>query len=587
MFILILLLGMTSFDSALFGQWKRVLCSGERYAYAYTYFLDLSGPPRIGFTGADGRILKTTDGGETWKVVTSPIGIAYDFTFKDSMTGWCAFEGQSSGCYKTSDGGESWFDTPLNGVDPGSIYYDSTSDGLFYGGGATIGGASGYSLAVSWDKGLTWVPAQSGSGSNHGFAFVNGDTGIQAGGYCDRPDNIPWLRTTDGGHSWQTLSLDSGSLQPLAIPGTSIFFALTFYGTVLRSTDAGMTWDSLSALPYVAPDPLPYCYMSSSGCIKGDLNDLYGTTGEGCYHSTDKGQTWQYQCGQSSTNKLVSGSRFYAKAHIVFMKSVDVITDSAILWKLNLDSMPYFDSKITCTFADSSKLKTVAAGHSATVYYFVQGASLIGIDTVHLSIRYDDALNVQSLQLPPGSSVLRSSTNNNILDLWLTSDARLLPSQLLAITFGTALESSSAKVYLDSAHLYGKRLNCDCAALSVSGPDSVEIDFTGCGNTTLLRTMSGQSPFEIVSVQPNPAQSEITVRVAGASEMAGDLAAPGTLSVEMYDVLGRAVNPGQNMRATSARDSFTLDVAGLPPGLYYLRMLSNGYAQTRSISIER
>jgi len=67
-------------------------------------------------------------------------------------------------------------------------------------------------------------------------------------------------------------------------------------------------------------------------------------------------------------------------------------------------------------------------------------------------------------------------------DLWIVSDAQPLPKNLLSIVFGTALEKSSAKIYLDSAQFYGKRLNCDCAALSTAGPDSVQINFTGCGD---------------------------------------------------------------------------------------------------------
>src|SRR5579863_9167497 len=62
------------------------------------YFIDLPGPPRIGFVGDSGNVFRTTDGGATWlaaQVNPADSIIPSDFTFENSDTGWFAnfFEG--------------------------------------------------------------------------------------------------------------------------------------------------------------------------------------------------------------------------------------------------------------------------------------------------------------------------------------------------------------------------------------------------------------------------------------------------------------------------------------------------------------
>ena len=105
------------------------------------FFLDQFGEPNTGFLGGNihEKILKTTDGGQTWRSVLSetppdylPISDVNDFTFKDRNTGWCSAKGGTvPGCYKTTDAGESWI--PMVGSETGAngIYFDRGSDGLF------------------------------------------------------------------------------------------------------------------------------------------------------------------------------------------------------------------------------------------------------------------------------------------------------------------------------------------------------------------------------------------------------------------------------------------------------------------------
>jgi hypothetical protein len=152
----------------------------------------------------------------------------------------------------------------------------------------------------------------------------------------------------------------------------------------------------------------------------------------------------------------------------------------------------------------------------------------------------------------------------------------------LQLTFKTYLGSSSAKVYLDSANLYGSRQNCDCAALSVAPADSVQINFTGCGDSLILAAMNDSLPFYIERIQPNPAQDKITVMLSGSANP----------TIEMYDALGRIVlvppttpQPPPSLEG-GVGGAIVLDVTNVPSGIYFLRLSMGGYVQSRSVVVQ-
>ena len=96
-----------------------------------------------------------------------------------------------------------------------------------------------------------------------------------------------------------------------------------------------------------------------------------------------------------------------------------------------------------------------------------------------------------------------------------------------------------------------------------------------CGGNELRNVMQGKPPFRIESVVPNPAQTSIRVVVA-------DRGDPGGLAYQLFDALGRTRLAGVFTGTTAI-----LAVTSCPPGCYYLRLSTNGYAQTRTLAIQR
>ncbi len=563
------------------------------------YFLDLPGPPRIGFMGIKstssfdtttdegGAVWKTSDGGSTWHQV-GPVndrgffgpGVD-DFTFKDSITGWLAAGGWSGGggCYKTIDGGETWKRLPGRDDPCLIIYYHSATDRLF------LSDFLGFGPLTSQDEGNTWNTFNNRYFT--GCAFADDTIGILCGLQDPNKNTSPSSFnsfTTDGGATWTYSNVYLNCWHPVAIKGTHTFFALadTSYYTdttwLYRSDDGGRIWSQISIPPIVWP-------ISSTGStstslqLYGDLQHIFVPTNAGVFVSHDEGYTWESLCAPPSS--IVSGSGdkvgFYQKDNYIYTTVFDLSVDNrgVKLWYLNLDSLHIFNSKVISQFADGTKRKKVQTGNTVSVELKQVADTAIGVDTAHFAVRFDSvALNLRALNIPSGWVIIDSSSHSGLFDLWIadTSTEFTLPN--VTLSFQTFLVSSSlAKVYLDSAKLYGKWVNCDITAQSLTAPDSVEIDFEGCGDSTLLRYMATGSPFEIESIVPNPARDQIEVRLRVAA--VGDLHA----AYSLFDALGV-----EKLRGITEASDLPLDVSSLAAGTYYLR-ISLGTGEARTIKI--
>ncbi|MDP4200871.1 MAG: hypothetical protein Q8922_11480 [Bacteroidota bacterium] len=562
-------------------QWEAI--GDFPYQIVSVYFMDQVGRPEIGFVstlavGSDSTSLwRTSDGGLNWHGVRLPFegfplnyGVE-DFTFEDGHTGWLA---DYNFIRKTTDAGLFW--TPLGPANGGgesnvAIYFDTDSKRLL----SSFWQLSNIdsNVRASSDSGLTWTMF----GRLHGGFAFSGLNGVVTA-VNQYPPSVA-LYTTDGGVTWAESGFSDECWQPACFPGTSTFFAASeSMNRVSRSDDGGKTWRIINAL---APPFTNDSTVVLSGCIRADkCGNLYVQTHyKGILMSADTGVSWHSIGGPSAFTDV----RFWISDDYIYagdgLNNLPGGNNPSKVWRYRLSSPP----APQVTVSASSALKV--AGDTVTVFYTMQRDSLLGFNTVHFALHFDDAFDLRNVMLPPGWRVLDSSSASGTLDLWIISDQQPLRSQLLALSFGTALENSFAKIYLDSIHFYPSHpAICGDNVAAIAGPDSVEIDFdlTNCNDPILLRTMSGQSPFEIVSVVPNPAQSEVAVAFAGE--------AGSSIEYRLYDMIGT-----ERARGTfntpppfqGGGGGWSIDVAPLPSGIYYLRCSSNGYVQTRSITVAR
>ncbi len=276
-------------------QWKKISDLGGE-SVSVVYFVDLPGPVRIGFVGANG-IWKTTDGGSTWsKCLIFPF--IDDIVFKDSLTGWaaCWYSPAWPACYRTTDGGSTW--TALSGAMGFglSIGYSSSSHRLFLG--------LDSSTKYSDDDGNTWhdLPFTYAVG----FSFSSGQDGIAMTG--DTGHQGSFFITSDGGLTWRRgKSWVNAGDQPLAIPNSSICYAAGF--GIFRSIDSGDTWGMIST--FGADTGHLTWAIILTGVIRGDLSKLLVQSDSGIYYSLDSGVTWVLDNGSPFWNSNVAVCKFY------------------------------------------------------------------------------------------------------------------------------------------------------------------------------------------------------------------------------------------------------------------------------------
>jgi photosystem II stability/assembly factor-like uncharacterized protein len=190
-----------------------------------------------------GRILKTTDNGNTWSQkarVTTPLR---NVVFTSQWIGWAVGQGTM---FKTTDGGDNWTQLPT-GLENPNLQWCDFSDSLL---GWVVGvtsenGAETALVAVTTDGGATWARRTLPSlQSLRKVEFLNERLGWAVG------DSETIFATTDGGQSWEQ---QHRSGAPPAASLSAVFFADSLHGwaaggsgaghgIILQTSDGGKTW---------------------------------------------------------------------------------------------------------------------------------------------------------------------------------------------------------------------------------------------------------------------------------------------------------------------------------------------------------
>ncbi|MCH7879709.1 MAG: hypothetical protein IH914_10405, partial [candidate division Zixibacteria bacterium] len=187
-------------------------------------------------------IIHTTDGGATWvtQLRDTTVGIINVIQFVDADNGWVV--GDEAKILRTTNGGNTW--TPVTNS---GIADSSTNDALFFL-DANIGWISsddrGPNRGVvlhTTDGGATWSTQNSGLNSRiFGVHFIDGTTGWVAA------DGGGIAHTTDGGMTWaaQSSSVTNNELNDVfALPDGVNLWAVGENGTILHTTDGGSVWE--------------------------------------------------------------------------------------------------------------------------------------------------------------------------------------------------------------------------------------------------------------------------------------------------------------------------------------------------------
>jgi photosystem II stability/assembly factor-like uncharacterized protein len=350
-------------SSSLYSQWIQ-LNSGVSTQFISVCFVNQA----TGFVcGAEGKVLKTTNGGINWQsnTVLDSATLTSVF-FANSNTGFIA--GRiliiaspliaKPVLLKTTNSGDTWADILID---------------------------SGYTL---WS-----------------VCFLNESSGFAAGGlYASGPNKL--LSTTNGGTNWQIDSFQQpGYLFTVSFNDVSTGFAVGFGGYVYRTTNSGLVWNTLSFIPNLL---VSITFLNPVLGFSTGFN-LLDSSGY-IFKTSNGGNNWELiysdTLGMLNEIKFVNSSTGFAIGHcegLIYSLSARIIktTNSGVNWFLDT-LFGNIGGLSSLFFTDQST--GYAVGSNGAIFKTTNGGNPIGIvpkskeipETFNLSQNYPNPFNPKS-----------------------------------------------------------------------------------------------------------------------------------------------------------------------------------------------
>jgi photosystem II stability/assembly factor-like uncharacterized protein len=218
----------------------------------------------------------------TWTKVESDVtNWLYDIDFPDNQNGWIV--GDSGIILNSTNGGESWGRQicPINEILCAVDFVD-TSYGWI---------CSMNSILRTTNGGKSWEIKYSqdlGEGRFRDIQFLNKNTGFVVGGRGSFGSTGVLIKTEDGGETWQESSIDSlTTLTHISIVNEQNIWICGFGGTILSSTDVGLTWTKKILNTSPSPSLTTIQFVDQDNGWVGSRDDWLGF-----FRTTDGGSTW-------------------------------------------------------------------------------------------------------------------------------------------------------------------------------------------------------------------------------------------------------------------------------------------------------
>ncbi len=255
--------------------WKAVATSNYNHSVNYVGFMNKSFGITIGYGG---EVHYTTDGGTTWPLATNSSMCRFGLEIVDDQVAWHC--GNGGGVRKSTDGGKTWHAVANFGPnEPNQCRFLSFLDGT------TGWAATPSQLAATSDGGTTWQEITLPQGI---LSIMAIELRTPQNGYLLGSSGKLYM-TTDGGKSWTPQALE---FTKNAFPGKmpSPLAAMRFtdekHGMVVMSRgnqddgfyiwssyteDGGTSWRQ-DMVPVAKG--IPYLYLSRDGTILTVLNTI-------------------------------------------------------------------------------------------------------------------------------------------------------------------------------------------------------------------------------------------------------------------------------------------------------------------------
>lgn len=239
--------------------------------------------------GNSGTILRSSDGGINWTIITSPVVDALRGVSLRGSIGLAV--GISGRVVRSTDAGLSWVEMPRPTTR--NLYCVSISDVM-----TVIMGHEG-TIFVSYDNGLTWNLRGAGTASILFGVSAFSTTGVGVGGQgavvMSPNSGVGWGLTVIGGQ----LTFFYGTSFVNTTTGWAVGSNVSPGYIIIKSTNSGFVWTAQSAPITEQLFAVSFAALDTGTAVGG---------GGTIIHTSNSGTTWQSQT--SGTTQILNGVSF-------------------------------------------------------------------------------------------------------------------------------------------------------------------------------------------------------------------------------------------------------------------------------------
>jgi photosystem II stability/assembly factor-like uncharacterized protein len=504
------------------------------------------------FVGTPGGILRSIDNGNTWEIANT--GINFDTgIFSIIVNGSYTFAGTTAGAYMSTDNGTTW--TAINTGLPVSPQVYSIAAGASRSGGTNLYAGTNDGVYVSSNYGLNWMGQNSTNFSTQLRSIIGSGSNIFV--VMQGPLSQPMLVSKDYGAMWKPAD-DSGLtsiILNLILTGSTLY-CTTNDGIFLSSND-GKNWTSING------GIMDNAYFWN--IVQSGPNLVLSTLNQGVFFSSNNGAIWNSATGNapnSPSSLNAFGSEIFSGSH----EGMYYSSNNGENW-----------SKLNDTLTDVESFASI-------------GSTLFAARTA--AYKY----SVMDTTTPHPGGLYRSSDNGNT---WMILNS--IPPDSIEIPTLFVHNSDIFKwdlnrrkdVYLstnkgESWSYLGDGLP-DGAITGLFVNDSTI--FVGVGSTygiwkrrlseiTDVKQLSAPNipaSFRLWQNYPNPFNPTTTISY--------DIPERSHVMLNVYDVLGRNVETLINTEKEAGHYQITFKAGNLSSGVYFYRMESGSFNQTRKLLI--
>jgi len=552
-----------------------------------------------GYSGpAQGKIYKTTDGGNTW-VFQDPGTNAnfYGIDFYDLNRGWAVTAGVGI-ITNTTNGGSNWFPQMINDY---SLLEVKFADSL---NGWAVGGENDGRSAIfySSDGGATWIEQNNPtynelwgvSTSSNNEAYAVGVRGTI-------------LHTSDGGNTWEyQAGAGSNNLTNIDAPDTLNIWAVgDWERTVLHSRDGGLTWEH-----QMVGEGYGYLWDVSFA------DSLNGATvgGSGIIYTTiDGGRTW--------TQRSAGPFAWYGVEWVTPLKGWIVDVNSGVIkytsdggdtWTTQYSGIHFYDVMFlndslgwACGFTSGySKVAKTTDGQNWTSYTIPTYRILTSIDFLSPDIGFVVGEDGEIYKSIDGGVTWASLANDTVgtnnlykvdfidsLNGWIISPGKIFRTRdggntwftERTLPYSAGPSNFRGLVGLDTLHAWACMCDGIILRYGMTAPGIAETEGT-------KRRRQG----EILQVYPNPFRNTVSIKfqipsTKSQTNSKSEIPNKSEVSLKIYDATGRLIKTFSlstlySLLATSVEwDGKDNNDKIVPQGIYFVRLKTKTFSIMRKI----